>query len=301
MSAGGSNSDAQRPVVLIHGFLGGPSDWDPFQSALRREAGAAAFPCVTVDLLDVARRIKSASTSTCAIGLPELAARIWADLEADARTQDGFDLVGYSMGGRIALDMAVQRGDAESFSRSDSPMFVFVSAHPGLDDSNERAVRAASDDRCADRLALLNAAKDPGVRRELASAFLDEWYGQALFSTLRVRDDFVNLVERRRNDLAHADSGLLWAAIVSGCSPGRSSSQWDALARKTHNCSMIVGGRDARYVAVANRARSSGMCAAVIADAGHAVHLEQPAQLAAHLIQLRLDRVRCSLREAPTR
>ena len=63
---------------------------------------------------------------------------------------------------------------------------------------------------------------------------------------------------------------------------------------------MIVGDRDARYVAVATRARSIGVATALISDAGHAAHIEQPAQVAAHLIELRLNRVRSSLQDCPT-
>ncbi|MDA1262590.1 MAG: alpha/beta fold hydrolase [Planctomycetota bacterium] len=299
-----------RPIILIHGFLGTPSDWNPFRTAWQSEMGAGASTCVTIDLLDVARRItldhrqiagsEIGSNSTQTIGLKELASKILADIDADDRMRSGFDVIGYSMGGRIALEMAIQRGNAETLRDAGAPMFVLLSAHPGLDDEKERAVRSSSDIRLADRLATISAAKENRSRLELTTAFLDEWYGQALFSTLRTRKDFIELAERRRNDLSSGDSGSMWAEIVVGCSPGRSQSRWEALELRTDDCSMIVGDRDARYVAVATRARSIGVLTALICDAGHAAHIEQPAQLAAHLIQLRLDCVRSSLQDCST-
>jgi pimeloyl-ACP methyl ester carboxylesterase len=167
-----------------------------------------------------------------------------------------------------------------------------LSAHPGLDDASERNIRCASDVRLADRLATISVATEKDVRLEFATAFLDEWYGQALFSTLRMRKDFIAFAQRRREALSSGDCASLWAEIVGGCSPGRSQSRWEALEHRLDDCSMIVGDRDARYVAVATRARSIGVATALISDAGHAAHIEQPDQLVKYLIQLRLNRAR---------
>ena len=292
-----SKSKVDRPVILIHGFLGTPSDWEPFQTAWQSRAGASASPCITIDLLDIARRI--ALDGKQAIGLKELASNILADIDADERMRGGFDVVGYSMGGRIALEMAIQCGDGESRRNVGAPIFVLLSAHPGLDDAHERAIRTSSDSRLADRLARISAENELDSRLELTVAFLDEWYGQALFSTLRTRKEFIAFAERRRNELSRGDSGKMWAEIVVGCSPGRSHSRWAALEQRADDCLMVVGDRDARYVAVATRARSIGVATALIADAGHAAHIEQPAQVAAHLIELRLNRVRNSLQDCP--
>ena len=305
-----SKTKVDRPVILIHGFLGTPMDWDPFQSAWKSQAAAFASPCVTIDLLDVARRItldrkqiagsQNQSASTQTIGLKELASKILADIDTDERMRSGFDVIGYSMGGRIALEMAIQCGNGESRRHTGAPIFVLLSAHPGLDDVQERAVRSSSDIRLADRLATISTANELNSRLELTTAFLDEWYGQALFSTLRTRKEFIAFAERRRNELSHGDSGTIWAEIVVGCSPGRSQSRWEALELQSDDCSMVVGDRDARYVAVATRARSIGVATLLISDAGHAAHIEQPAQLAAHLNQLRLDCVRSSIQDCPT-
>ncbi len=293
-----SKSKVDRPMILIHGFLGTPSDWDPFQIAWQSEAGANASHFVTIDLLDIARRITLDRKQ--AVGLKELASQILADIDADERMRSGFDVIGYSMGGRIALEIAIQHGSRGSQRHADAPTFALLSAHPGLDDASERNIRCASDIRLADRLATISLATEKDVRLEFATAFLDEWYGQALFSTLRMRKDFIAFAQRRREALSSGDCASLWAEIVVGCSPGRSQSRWEALEHRLDDCWMIVGDRDARYVAVATRARSIGVATALISDAGHAAHIEQPAKVAAHLIQLRLNRVRSSLQDCPT-
>jgi 2-succinyl-6-hydroxy-2,4-cyclohexadiene-1-carboxylate synthase len=297
-SHGISKAKVDRPVILIHGFLGSPSDWGPFQSAWQNQEGESASPCVTFDLLDVARRITLDGMQT--IGLKELASKILADIHADERMSSGFDVIGYSMGGRIALEMAIEYGSRGLQRHADAPTFSLLSAHPGLDDASERNIRCASDVRLADRLATISFATEKDVRLEFATAFLDEWYGQALFSTLRMRTDFIAFSQRRREALSSGDFATLWAEIVVGCSPGRSQSRWEALEHRLDDCSMIVGDRDARYVAVATRARSIGVATALISDAGHAAHIEQPDQLAKYLIQLRLNRVRSSFQDCPT-
>jgi 2-succinyl-6-hydroxy-2,4-cyclohexadiene-1-carboxylate synthase len=297
-SHGISKAKVDRPVILIHGFLGSPSDWDPFQSAWQSAEGESASPCVIFDLLDVARRITLDGKQ--AIGLKELASKILADIHADERMSRGFDVIGYSMGGRIALEMAIEYGSRGLQHHADAPTFSLLSAHPGLDDASERNIRCASDVRLADRLATISFATENDVRLEFANAFLDEWYGQALFCTLRLRTDFIAFAQRRREALSSGDCASLWAEIVVGCSPGRSQSRWEALEHRLDDCSMIVGDRDARYVAVATRARSIGVATALISDAGHAAHIEQPDQLAKYLIQLRLNRVLSSFQDCPT-
>ena len=74
-----SKSKVDRPIILIHGFLGTPSDWDPFLTAWQSEAGVNASPCVTIDLLDVARPNHPAPDPNCSAGPASLAGPL-ADL-----------------------------------------------------------------------------------------------------------------------------------------------------------------------------------------------------------------------------
>lgn len=290
-----------RPIVLIHGFLGAPDDWNVLRDELTSADSIAAPVCITIDLLLTARRIRAQTQGSRMISLTELVQQISNDLDADERTSHGYDIAGYSMGGRIALEMTEQPSAQRLRTRAVPPLSMLLSAHPGLDFDNERDERAASDDRLAERLTAIAMATDPTIRRELAGVFLDEWYRQPLFSSLRERDHFAQFLRRRQDVLATGDCAALWAAIVAGCSSGRAVSRWDVLARRADECSMIVGDQDGRYVAVANRARTIGVRVELLPDSGHALHLEQPARLAKQLIQLRLDRGASFLRGYATR
>ncbi len=272
MNSGSQNGTRRRPLVLIHGFLGSPCDWDGFESARRPPCGAEVQPALRIDLLDVARRIAARSEPTATIGLSAFAAEILAQLAGDRRTRDGFNVIGYSMGGRIALEMAVQ-------SKSLLGHLILLSAHPGLDDPAEREARAASDDQLELRFANLAAASESSIG-ERAESLVTEWYAQSLFDRLRAHGDFERIARVRSEQLAQGDSAALWGRIVAGCSPGRSIARWTALAEMRARLSLIVGGDDRRYCAVAHRAHASGIATSVIADAGHAVHLEQPSSLA---------------------
>lgn len=285
-----SSRATSRPIVFVHGFLGTPDDWNLLRDALTGINTNTESVCITIDLLRIARDMSAQGKGSRMISLTELAQAVSSELDADERTSQGYDIAGYSMGGRIALEMTEQSSAQRWRTRSAPPFTMLLSAHPGLDFHNEREVRAASDDRLADRLMAIAMTIDPIIRRELAGVFLDEWYRQPLFSNMRKNSDFTQFFCRRQEVLATGDCAALWGAIVAGCSPGRALSRWDVLARRVDECAMIVGDQDGRYVAVANRARTIGVRAEFVADAGHALHLEQPMRLAKQLIKLRFDR-----------
>ncbi|MSQ90502.1 MAG: alpha/beta fold hydrolase [Phycisphaerales bacterium] len=277
---------APRPLVLIHGFLGAPCDWDPLRLAMTAHVADERVSFITIDLLEVARLIAEGPVGSRQLGLSDLAAQIARQLDADPRTQGGFDVLGYSLGGRIALEMMAHVSASEAVSARTAPRFVLVSAHPGLEDSSLRAARAIADDRIAGLLKEIGAAREP-TRSELARAFLLDWYASEMFAPLRARLDFSQVLARRTADLAHADASLLWADIVSACSPGRATSRWRELESRASDSSFIVGSRDARYLAAADEARAIGVRTRCIPDAGHAVLLEQPGRLATEVLHLR--------------
>ena len=151
-----------RPVsvVLLHGFLGDRRDLEPLRRAL-----APSFGCITLDLPghgDTAHLADKAEESSEGNAL---LARLVAALEG-LRRPSGVALVGYSLGARLALQVAVLRPDLVT-------AVVALGGSPGLVDEASREARLARDRDLASRLREM----DPAA---FALWLREEWYARAL-------------------------------------------------------------------------------------------------------------------------
>jgi 2-succinyl-6-hydroxy-2,4-cyclohexadiene-1-carboxylate synthase len=234
------------PVLLLHGFTQTGACLGPLADDLARDH--------TVVLPDLPGHGGSAGVA---------GAGLWdaADLLADVLVElvathgDGaVPVLGYSLGGRTALHLALARPD---LVRS----LVLVGATAGIEDPAERAARAASDDALADRIEQI------GVE-----AFLGEWLAQPLFAALPPWARFDD--ERRTNTAAGLADSLRHAGT------GRMDPLWDRLGALDVPVRCLAGERDARFAALARRlAHAVGPSGSVglVPGAGHAAHLEAPA------------------------
>jgi len=171
-----------------------------------------------------------------------------------ARSAGPSTWIGYSMGARLCLHVAVHHPEA-------AQGLVLLGATAGIEDDTERAARRAQDQATAARLA------EEGV-----DAFLEGWLAQPLFAGLP--RDQAGLGDRRRNTVAGLSSSLELAGTGSQEPP------WERLAGIAVPVLAMAGAEDARYAALAERiAASVGGPAevALVPGAGHAAHLEQPA------------------------
>ena len=231
-------------TVFLHGFLGQPADWAPVQAAL----GPAVRVRVPV--------------------LPGHGGSAVRDVEDFIREQAALGpcrLVGYSLGGRIALHWALAHPASVQ-------SLVLVSASPGLEHESDRAARRARDAGWAAQL-----------RAGDRDAFLQAWYAQPVFAALRAKPYILADVMRRRARGSLADL----AEMVERMSPGRMPSLWERLGELTMPVLHVAGEADPAYLAVSCRAAglSPRGTARSILDSGHAVPEEQPAALAAVLQQ----------------
>ncbi len=162
------------------------------------------------------------------------------------------DYVGYSMGGRLCLHLAVAHPDVVR-------RLVLVSTTAGIEDPAERATRRQSDDQLA-----------ASIERDGVDAFLDRWLALPLFATLP--RDAASLDDRRRNTIAGLASSLRLAGA------GSQEPLWEQLSELTMPVLVVAGARDDKYVAIGRRMSELIPQATfeVIEGAGHAVHLEQP-------------------------
>jgi 2-succinyl-6-hydroxy-2,4-cyclohexadiene-1-carboxylate synthase len=168
--------------------------------------------------------------------------------------------VGYSMGGRLCLQLALDRPELVE-------RLVLVSASPGVADDADRAARRAADEELA---------RD--VERDGVDAFLERWIAQPLFATLP--RDRAGIADRRAGNTVESLSHQL-RVLGQGAQP----SNWERLDQLAMPTLLIVGELDTKYVDIAHRMAAAIPDARVevIAGAGHACHLEQP-EAVAHLL-----------------
>jgi 2-succinyl-6-hydroxy-2,4-cyclohexadiene-1-carboxylate synthase len=192
-----------------------------------------------------------------------------ADLEMlwDHLGIDRTHLVGYSMGGRLALNVAARRPERLI-------SLLTVGAHAGLE-GEARESRRQGDEALAQR-----------IEKDGLEAFINYWTALPLFAGLERRGpSFIAQVhaERMRNTTA----GL--AASLRGMGAGEMEPLWDHLGRVMLLCTFVAGQLDHGYVASARRLASivPDSRVEIVLRAGHAVHQERPEAfarvLAAHL------------------
>ncbi len=172
-----------------------------------------------------------------------------------------FTLAGYSMGGRIALHVALALGARVQ-------RLVLVGASPGIADPFERAVRRAADERLADQLACMSIEQ-----------FAQRWAQTPVLAGLPAEVAAAVHADRLRSTPA----GL--ARALRGLGTGALASLWERLAELALPVTLVAGERDAKFAALA-RAMAAALPPAplvIVPGAGHAVHLEAPARVAAVL------------------
>lgn len=160
--------------------------------------------------------------------------------------------VGYSMGARLCLHAALAAPDAVRG-------LVLISTTGGIDDDGERAARRAADEALADR-----------IERIGVPAFLDEWLAQPLFASLSPAS------QGRAERLANTAAGLAMSLRRAGT--GAQEPLWERLGHLRIPTLVIAGALDEKFVALGRRLAHTIPDAelAVVAGAGHTVHLERP-------------------------
>ncbi len=168
--------------------------------------------------------------------------------------------VGYSQGGRLCLQLALDRPDVVQ-------RLVLVSASPGIADPAAREARRDADELLAQE-----------IERDGVDAFLTRWVAQPLFATLPL--ERAGIDDRRA---ANTVATLTHQLRVLG--QGSQPSNWERLGELTMPVLLIVGALDTKYVDIAQRMADAIADARleVVPDAGHACHLEQP-DAVAHLV-----------------
>ncbi|XP_061990446.1 protein PHYLLO, chloroplastic isoform X1 [Rosa rugosa] len=256
--------------VFLHGFLGTGEDWIAIMKAL-----SGCGRCVSIDLPGHGGTKIQSHGDKDAVQASGLCVEVVADLLCkviEHITPGKVTLVGYSMGARIALCMALKLTKKVKGA-------IIISGSPGINDGMARKIRRAEDDSRARFLAAY------GLKH-----FLDTWYAGELWnSSLREHPHFHQIATDR---LHHGDVQSL-AKVLSALSVGRQLPLWEDLKHCKTPLLLIVGEKDKKFKTIAQDmflAIGSGngkltgddgapndLCEIVeIPDCGHAAHLENP-------------------------
>ena len=240
------------PLVLLHGFTGSTETWAPFV-----EVFGDQYQLVAIDLLGHGQSDCPADPQRYCME------RCLEDLQTifEQLGLERVDLLGYSMGGRVALNLAAAAPHRIT-------TLVLESASPGIQPSEDRQARRRSDARLADLL-----------ERDGIAAFVDHWENLPLFASQRGLPPSVRAALRSQR-LRCNPSGL--ANSLRGLGTGVMTPLHDRLGDLQVPTLLVVGELDAKYrelgQAMAETLPAASMV--IIPDAGHAVHLEQPGAFA---------------------
>jgi len=233
-------------VVLLHGFSGTRRAWDGVAAALDPER----YLPLALDLPGHGQAAEWEGPITFAGCVQHVLER------SPAR----FILCGYSLGGRVALNVALATPERVT-------QLVLVSCSPGIEDSAERAERRRSDHRLADEL-----------ERVPFEEFIERWRTQPLFA-----DDPPHVGELARTDQRRNRPEAL-AAAMRGIGTGEMEPLWGRLHELTMPVTVVVGDRDARFQALGRR--MAGLlpdAEMAIVPGGHSLALENPTAIASVL------------------
>jgi 2-succinyl-6-hydroxy-2,4-cyclohexadiene-1-carboxylate synthase len=223
-------------LVLVPGFTQTAAAWDAVVARLPADAEA--------EPIDVPAGLRFVET---AAGIGERGGRAI--------------YVGYSMGGRLCLRLALDRPDLVRG-------LVLLSASPGIADDAERAARRQADEKLAEE-----------IERDGVDTFLARWLEQPLFSTLP--EDAAGLDARRAGNTV----GTLTHALRA-LGSGTQEPLWDRLGELAPPFVPAAGVLDEKYVdiafAMAERVGPE-VHPVLIGGAGHAAHLENPEGVASLL------------------
>ncbi len=254
MPTAGVPSAETSPLVALHGFTQTGRSWGAVERALGQTILAPDLPG------------HGSATDECPRDLHGAAALV-ADRTAALLHGRSAWWIGYSLGGRVLLHLALSRPTLVAG-------LVLVSSTAGIDDATERASRKTADEVLATE-----------IERDGLHRFLDRWAAQPLFATLSVSD------EERADRLRNTADGL--ASSLRSCGTGTQTPLWDRLRELTIPTVVITGELDTKFTSLGRRL-TSALPNAVheeLADAGHACHLERPSAFV-HALRRGQERLR---------
>ena len=239
-------------LVFLHGFTGSPRNFQPLIEQC--PLGMRVFAPALIGH-DPEQDHQTPSTERFEDEVDRLAAALVQHALPPVH------LIGYSLGARIALGLAVRH--RELVARA-----TLIGVHPGLQTSAEREQRRASD---AEWCALIQSEGVP--------AFVEAWQNQPLFASQAALPERVRELQRQQR-LRHSAAGLCLSLRSTGLA--EMPSYWPALAELALPVDLVTGALDERFSSLASAAHALLPESTLhsVAGVGHNVILENPSALA---------------------
>ncbi|MDN2663519.1 2-succinyl-6-hydroxy-2,4-cyclohexadiene-1-carboxylate synthase [Psychromonas sp. 14N.309.X.WAT.B.A12] len=212
-------STSHPTLVFLHGFLGNRNDWQSTIEALKDD-----YHCVTIDLPGHGR------SAGCVISLENGFENCHQLIQFTLATLNihSFILIGYSLGGRIALDYARTQADQRL------QHLVLESCHLGLDNEQEKQQRRQFDLEWASHFAT-NAIDES----------LMQWYSQPIFNDLNdIQKQFI--IEKRSHNY-----GVFLANMLLSTSLANQQCASHFLKKTDLPITYLYGEKDTKFARVA--------------------------------------------------
>lgn len=237
-------------LVLLHGFAGSVGTWKTLQDKL-----AEQYDVIAIDILGHGRTACPLEASRYTMKEISLDLNeIFQKLELK-----GFHLLGYSMGGRLALYFAYHYPDKIG-------QLFLESSSPGLKTVEERHQRQEKDNQLAQRI-LSNGIE----------WFVDYWLTLPIF---QVKQDSQEIHQglSKLHHLQKDANPIGLANSLKGMGTGAQDSLWPVLKEISCKTTLICGANDEKFCTI-NKEMQAILPNAkqiIFEGAGHRVHLECP-------------------------
>ena len=245
----GDKDTARATLVLLHGFTGSAMAW----GHLIIDLASTGLHIVALDMLGHGQSDAPADAERYSI--EHCQEDILAALQTLGIERGKAILLGYSMGGRIALYCGLS-----GYFRA----LILESASPGLATPAERQQRQASDEALATR-----------IEQDGIEAFVDYWEKIPLFASQQqlATEQREELHAQRLNNRAQ---GL--ANSLRGVGAGAQPELYTRLPTLHLPVLLLAGELDSKFCAIAQQMALQLPQAKlqIIPQAGHTIHLEQP-------------------------
>jgi 2-succinyl-6-hydroxy-2,4-cyclohexadiene-1-carboxylate synthase len=236
------------PVLLLHGFTGSKENWSTLVSDL-----STTYKVITLDLIghgntDSPEQVERYEIEKTCKDITELLQKLQIEK---------VNLLGYSMGGRVALAFSLLYPEVVH-------SLILESSSPGLESDEERESRRNADELLAIEI------EQMGI-----PAFVNRWENIPLFKSQKLlptsRQNQIR-IQRLRNSM----TGLVNS--LRGMGTGNQPSYWDRLSTISIPVLLICGEWDEKFCKIAKEIKKQIPNSSIIkvSNAGHAIHVEQP-------------------------